>query len=440
MSNQLFLGGTGTILNVSNDLPRNRPSGAPNRQWRRPVPEDHINHYPPLLAGVIGAGFSVVIGYIFTLGFIMAAWLFAAHGSETTVQVLRAAGIAWQVLQLIPIVIGTTTVGVLPWGFLVVPVLILWKAMHWALKSSRPKTAIEFTRVAISISIFYAVFTALVGLMSSTNDLYTNLTSSFLHSLIIALAVTTACVITFAPSRTILTDALPKLFIYGIRPALVAFGFLFVAGSLLTSVSLVLNWDQLRAVTTLMAPGFIDGFFMTLLGIGYLPTVNVWAMSYLLGSGITLGGGVVTLENASPGALPAFPLLSILPSESISFAPYFILIPILIGVIIYLLTPREIWSAQGDSIPAALSCVVRWRELVTLAISISLFSILIWLAASISSGSLGTGNLNFIGPMPSQMVSGAISICGISALLSLVLPRTVMSLLHYWSNREAITK
>lgn len=425
---------------MTNDLPRKRPAGAPNRQWRRPVPEDHINHYPPLIAGAIAAGVSVGIGLILTLGFIMAAWLFAAHGSESTLQVLRAAGLAWQVLHLTPIVIGTTTIGVLPWGFLVVPVLILWKATHWALKSSRPKTAIEFVRVAILISILYSVFAVLVGLVSSTDDIHTDLTSAFLHSLIVALAATTTCIITFAPSRTILTDALPKVFIDGIRPALTAFGLLFVAGSLLTSVALVLNWEQLRAVTTLMAPGFIDGFFMTLLGIGYLPTVSVWAMSYLLGPGITLGGGVVTLENASPGALPAFPLLSILPSESVSFAPYFIVIPILIGVVMYFLIPRERWSAQGESLPVTLSFVLRWRELVTLVISIGLLSALIWLASSVSSGSLGTGYLKFIGPMPSQTAFAAVSVCGLSALLSLVLPRTVMSLIHYWSNREAITK
>ncbi len=425
---------------MTNDLPRKRRTGTPNRQWRRPVPEDHIKHYPPLIAGAIAAGACVVIGYIFTLGFIMAAWLFAAHGSESTVQVLRAAGIAWQVLHLTPIVIGTTTIGVLPWGFLLVPSFILWKATHWALKSSRPTTAIEFVRVAISISIPYSFFVALVGLISSTDDLHTTSTSPFLHSLVVALAVTTACIITFAPSRTILTDALPKLIIDGIRPALIAFGLLFIAGSLLTSVALILNWNQLRAVTTLMAPGFIDGFFMTLLGIGYLPTVNVWAMSYLLGPGITLGGGVVTLENASPGALPAFPLLSILPSESASFARAFILIPILIGVVMYYLIPREIWLAQGESLPAALSFVLRWRELVTLAMSISLLSILIWLAANISSGSLGTGYLKFIGPMPAHMAFAAILVCGFSALLSLVLPRTVMSLLHFWSNREVITK
>jgi len=425
---------------VTNDLSRKRPIGGPQRQWRRPVPEDHITRYPPLIAGAIAAGVAVVIGYIFTLGFIMAAWLFAAHGSESTLQVLRAAGIAWQVLHLVPIVIGTTTIGVLPWGFLVVPVLIIWKSTNWALKSSRPKTAIEFFRVAISISIAYSVCTVLVGLISSTSDLQTGTLSSLYHSLLVAFSVTTICILTYAPSRTILTDRLPRIFVDGIRPALIAFGLLFLAGSLLTSVSLILNWAQLRAVTTLMAPGFIDGFFMTLLGIGYLPTVNVWAMSYLLGSGIVLGGGVVTPENASPGAIPAFPLLSILPSESMALAAYLVLIPILIGVIIYFLLPREKWSAQGDSLATVLSFIVRWRELVTLLVSISLLSLLVWIAASISSGSLGTGYLKFIGPVPSQMAFAAISVCGTSALLTLVIPRTIMSLIRYWSNRESVSK
>jgi hypothetical protein len=425
---------------VTNDLPRKRPVGAPQRQWRRPVPEDHINHYPPLIAGAIAAGVAVVIGYILTLGFIMAAWLFAAHGSESTVQVLRAAGIAWQVMHLVPLVIGTTTIGVLPWGFLVVPVLILWKATQWALKSSQPKTAVDFIRIAISISLIYSGLAGLIGLICSTNDLYTGITSSILHTLFVALAVTSVCIITYAPSRTILTDAMPKLIVDGIRPAVISFGLLFIAGSLLTSVALILNWAQVRAVTTLMAPGFIDGFFMTLLGIGYLPTVNVWAMSYLLGPGIMLGGGVVTPENASPGALPAFPLLSILPSESAALAAYFVLVPILIGIAIYFLIPRERWSAQGDSIAIALSFVVRWREVVTLLASVGLLSIFVWIAAAASSGSLGIGYLKFVGPVPTEVAAAAVAVCGLSALLTLVIPRTVMSLLHCWFNREAITK
>ena len=425
---------------MTNDLPRKRPVGAPQRQWRRPIPEDHINHYPPLIAGAIAATISVVIGYILTLGFIMAAWLFAAHGSESTLQVLRAAGVAWQVFHLVPFVIGTTTIGVLPWGFLVIPVLILWKATHWALKSSQPKTALQFIRVAVSISLIYSAFAVLVSLISSTNNLYTGITASLLHSLLVSLTVTIASIISYAPSRTILTDSLPKILVDGIRPAMISFGLLFIAGSLLTSVSIIQNWAQVRAVTTLMAPGFIDGFFMTLVGIGYLPTVNVWAMSYLLGPGIMLGAGTVTPESANPGALPAFPLLSILPSEPAPLAAFFVLIPILIGIAIYFLLPRERWNAQGDSIAIAMSFVVRWREVVTLLVSVGLLSVFVWIAAAASSGSLGTGNLKFIGPVPADVAFAAISVCGVSALLTLVIPRTVMSLLHCWSNREAKSK
>lgn len=426
---------------MTNDLPRKRPVGAPQRQWRRPIPEDHINQYPPLISGAIAASAAVIFGYLFTLGFIMASWLFAAHGSESTLQVLRAAGIAWQVLHLVPFVIGTITIGVLPWGFLVVPIFVLWKATQWSLKSSRPKTAIEFVRVALALSLSYSALAGLVSLISSTADLHTSSFSAVVHTLLVSLAVTMISIISFAPSRTILTDALPNLFVAGIRPAVIAFGMLFVAGSFLTSVSLIFNWDQIRAVTTLMAPGFIDGLFMTLLEIGYLPTASVWAMSYVMGPGIMLGGGgVVTPETANPGALPAFPLLSILPSESAAYAGLVLIFPILVGVAIHFLMPRERWSAQGDSIAIALSFVVRWREVVTLLVSVGLLSIFVWIAAAASSGSIGTGYLKFVGPVPTEVAVAAISVCGLSALLTLVIPRTIMSLLHCWFNREAITK
>ena len=425
---------------MTNALPRKRPPGAPQRQWRRPVPEEHINQYPPLIAGAIAASVAIVIGYIFTLGFIMAAWLFAAHGSESTIQVLRAAGVAWQVLHLVPIEIGTITIGVLPFGFIIVPAVILWKVTQWALKSAQPNTAFEFVRIALSISVIYSVFAGLISLISTTADLGTSMLSALLHTLLVSVCVTTICIVSYAPSRTIITDALPTLIVDGIRPAVISFGLLFVAGSLLTSVSLILNWDQVRAVTTLMAPGFIDGFFITLLEIGYLPVVSIWAMSYLLGPGVVLGGGIVSPETANPGALPAFPLLSILPSEPVALSAYLVLVPILIGVVIYFLVPRERWTAQGDSVAVALSFVVRGREVVTLLFSVGLLAMFMWIAASASSGALGTGNLRFVGPVPSQMAFAAISVCGLSALLTLVLPRTVMSLIHCWSNREINTK
>jgi hypothetical protein len=426
---------------VANVLSGKTPKGAPQRQWRRPIPEEHINHYPPLIACSISAAAAVVIGYVTTLGFVMAAWLFAAHGTESTLTVMRAAGIAWQVLHLTPAVIGTITIGILPWGFLGVPIFIVWKATQWALKSAQPKTAIDFLRVAISMSTIYASLAFALSLMSNTPDLRTPSLTSAVHAFLIALSVTTVCIITYAPSRTILTDALPRIFVDAIRPALIAFGLLLTFGSLFSSISLALHWNEMRAVTTLMAPGAIDGFFMTLLGVGYLPTVSVWSLAYLLGPGILIGGGgAVTPQLVSPGALPAFPILSILPSETSPYAAYLVAIPVLIGVVMFFLIPRERWIAQGDSLAVALSFAVRWRELVTLVISSLILGTLVWLAAAASSGSLGTSFLKYVGPMPNQVAFAAVAICGLAALLTMVLPRLVLSITHCLTHRESPTK
>ena len=426
---------------MANVLSGKKPRGVPRRQWRRPVPEEYINHYPPLISASIAAVAAVVIGYVITLGFVMAVWLVGAQGTESTFTVMRAAGIAWQVLHLTPVVIGTVTVGVLPWGFLALPILIVWKATQWALKSAQPKNAGDFIRVAVSLSAIYTLLAFGLSLISNTPDLKTPAISSAVHAFVLVLVVTLVCINTYAPSRTILIDALPKIIVDGIRPALIAFGLLLTFGSLLTSISLALHWMEIRAVTSLMAPGAIDGFFMTLLGIGYMPTVSVWALSYVLGPGIAIGGGgVVTSQLASPGALPAFPLLSILPIETPPYASYLIAIPLLIGAAIYFLIPRERWVAQGDSLAVAMSFVLRWREVVTLLVSLVILGILSWLAAAASSGPLGVSFLKFVGPMPNQVALAAISICGLAALLTMVVPRLVLSIIHWLSHRESATK
>ena len=161
----------------------------------------------------------------------------------------------------------------------------------------------------------------------------------------------------------------------------------------------------------------------------------------MLGPGILIGGGgIVTSQLASPGALPAFPLLSILPNETSPYASYLIAFPLLVGAAIYFLLPRERWVAQGDSLAIAMSFVLRWREIFTLLVSLLILGALSWLAAAASSGPLGTSFLKFVGPMPNQVALAAMSICGFAALLTMVLPRVVLSIIHWLTHRESATK
>ena len=420
---------------------RKRPGAGPQRQWRRPVPEEHINHYPLPVAAAIAALAAVLLGIVFSFVVILGIWLFAAHGNESTLQVMRTSGIAWLGMHLVPVNIAGVTIGLLPWGFMVLPITLIWKATQWAFKSAQPQTGKEFWRIAITFSAIYSVLGMITNLITSTSDLNTSLLSTWIHTFLLAFLVTVTCVISYAPSRTMLIDGLPDVVVDGLRPGLVAFATLLALGSLATSISLVLHLSEIKAVTTLMAPGVIDGFFLTLLCIGYLPTASVWSMSYLLGPGVLLGGtGQVSIDVAAPGALPAFPLLSILPSTVSSASGYLIIVPILVGVMIYFLMPRERWSAKGDSFPEIMSYVVRARELLTLLVAVGTLAIFSWLAAAASSGPLGVGYLRFIGTDPTAVALATIGICGLSALLTLVLPRAVLSIIHWWSQRETVTK
>jgi hypothetical protein len=393
------------------------------------------------MAAGIAAVSAVLLGIVISFVAILGIWLFAAHGNESTLQVMRASGIAWLGMHLVPVQISGVTIGLLPWGFMALPITLIWKSTQWAFKSAQPTIGKEFWRIAILISGIYSVLSIITNLLTSTTDLRTSVISTAIHTFTLALLVTIACVISYAPSRTMLIDGLPEVVVAGLRPGLVAFGTLMVLGSAATSIALVLHFSEIKAVTTLMAPGVIDGLFLTLLCIGYLPTATVWSMSYLLGPGVLLGGtGQVSVGVAAPGALPAFPLLSILPSSVSSAASYLILIPILVGVLIYFLLPRERWAARGDSFPETMSYVVRARELLTMLVAVGVLAAFSWLAAAASSGSLGIGYLRFVGADPMAVAWATISVCGLSALLTLVLPRVVLSLIHWWSHRERVAK
>lgn len=420
---------------------RKRPGAGPQRQWRRPVPEEHINHYPLPIAAAIAALAAVILGIVISFVVILGIWLFAAHGNESTIQVMRTSGIAWLGMHLVPVNIAGVTIGLLPWGFMALPITLIWKATQWSFKSAQPVIGKEFWRIAIIFSGTYSLLSVIVNLVTSTSDLKTSIISVAAHTFLLAVLVTFACVISYAPSRTMLIDGLPEVLVHGFRPGLIAFGVLATLGSLATSVSLIFHFSEVKAVTSLMAPGIVDGLFLTLLCIGYLPTATVWSMSYLLGPGVMLGGaGEVSVSVAAPGALPAFPLLSILPSSIPSASSYFIVIPILIGVMVYFLVPRDRWSARGDSFPEILSYVVRARELLTLSVAILVLTFFSWLVAAASSGPLGIGYLRFVGPEPIAVAWATISICGLSAILTLVLPRAVLSVIHWWSLREKVAK
>jgi hypothetical protein len=113
-----------------------------------------------------------------------------------------------------------------------------------------------------------------------------------------------------------------------------------------------------------------------------------------------------------------------------------ITIPILIGVLIYFLIPREHWKAQGENYADALAGIVRISEVIRILLATTVLAIFTFLITFFSSGSLGTDYLIFIGPNPVTAAAWIYLAVGSAALLTLVMPRLVLTISHLSSNRQ----
>lgn len=416
-------------------MPSKRPKSGPARQWRRPEPEEHITHHPAAVAGALAALSSIAIGFLFSFAIIFVVWLFAGHGNETTWQVVRASGIGWLGSQFIPIEIAGVPYGLMPWGFIVIPVVLVWKSMHWALKSAQPKTVRDYWYTALAFAGSYALIAMFVSMFTSTNDLKTNAFRALINTFVIAGLVATVSVLTYAPSKTLLIDPLPTMIIDGIRPGLLASGVLVFIGSLLSTASIFLHFKEIKSVSVLMAPGALDGFFMTLLGIAYLPTAVIWAMSYLIGPGISLGAAAaISPALTNPGRLPAFPILAALPSTEFAYADKLIYVLVAIGIGLFFVLPREHWRPESTEFGYGVTSAFRPRELVALAIAIGVLFFSLLILGIAAGGPLGLEQLSYVGPNPLLVAGRAAFVIGATAYAALLIPRllvaTVYSLRH----------
>lgn len=422
-------------------MPSVRSKSGPSRQWRRPEPEEHINHHPIVVAGGLAAGASVLIGYLASFALVFVVWLFAGHGNESTAQVIRASGISWLGSQFVPIQIGGIPFGLLPWGFVLLPSVVLWKSVHWALKSAQPKSVREYWYTAGSVAAVYGLLGMLVSMFTSTNDLKTNSFRALLNLFVIAGFIASVSVLTYAPSRTLLIDPLPPMVKDGIRPGLIVVSLLIFLGTLLSTFSIVLHFGEIKSVATLMTPSALDGFFMMLLGISYLPTAAVWAMSYLIGPGIALGNAAsISPGLTNPGRLPAFPLLAALPSQEFRFANELTLVLVAIGILLYLLIPREHWRPEFSEITRSLRSVFRKQELTSLAVASAILFVGLLIICVPASGQLGEDQLSSVGPNPLLVATHALVVIGFSALATMVLPRVLIAVVYSLRHRNTRIK
>jgi len=167
------------------------------------------------------------------------------------------------------------------------------------------------------------------------------------------------------------------------RISVLVIGALLGIGALVYSLSLLFHFAVVRDLYAVLDAGIIGGVLLTILGILTLPNMAISSLSYLLGSGFSIGSGTLI----SPGVhrlneIPAFPLLGAIPT---TVHPYLYLGALIgIGTGIFLST-----ILQRTSIHENRLGVIGYPILLTGVI---------FLLTLLSNGSVLGGALSTVGP------------------------------------------
>lgn len=376
----------------------NRPRFAlPHGWWRwrpslrRPSSDGFRLLRQPWLLSLAAALWAAVIGLLLAVAPMLILWL-GSTGSETEIgwaQALRWGGLLWLVANGASVSIAGITLTLLPWGLVLIPLVLLSAGTAWAVRRSDAREPLAVLWAIAPGVILYTLVAVGVDVVVSEPVARVDLLDALLGALAVSLVGSSWGGIRASG----LVDRLPvpATVRAGVRAAAIAAAVIVGIGAIAAAVSLVVGIDDAITMGRSLAAGTGGGVGLLVLGLAYVPVMVTWGAAYILGAGVTLGGDIMLspfLATNAPAELPAFPLLAALPQQPPPMA--------------WLLPVSGILAGALGGALIARTCRAEAR-LVRLAVAAAaavgagvLLTVLAWL----SLGSLGTGALVDLGPDP----------------------------------------
>lgn len=176
-----------------------------------------------------------------------------------------------------------------------------------------------------------------------------------------------------------------------IRGAAVAVMALVAAGALAVTVDIFLRGGEVIALFQAARVDVLGAFMLTLVHLAYLPTMIIWAVSWLAGPGFAVGvGTAVSPAGTQLGVVPGIPAFGLLPENAAPWMLVSLLVPIAAGALAgWVVRSRLVWEGAGDAL---------WPR-AAIAGGIAVLSAgVAALAAALAAGSIGPGRLAEVGP------------------------------------------
>ena len=311
-----------------------------------------------------------VLIILFPLAFItLFAWATAGSTYGTTSDPLRAAVWLWLGAHLTPFYITTNEItgylSYLPIGVVILP----WLSMRNGYK----RVLEVFQNKKISRAYFILSYT-LVYLFLAAVSINSQVSINWPRALV------TLFLLLISVTNPIKLNPFLKLPVQ-------LFIFMLGVAALVFSISLLFNFTTAKNLTIIIQPGILGGLLLLLLQLLYLPNIAFATLSYILGSGFSLGDAT----NISPfifdlREIPAIPVLAALPSGRHLWVGVGTILITIYGLInLYLISNLKLNKKD-----------IQQLKLRFLVISISGSVIL----AFITSGSLISANMSPVGVNP----------------------------------------
>lgn len=179
--------------------------------------------------------------------------------------------------------------------------------------------------------------------------------------------------------------------------------------SLLVSVLLVLSFGQIIGLYEALQPGLIGIVVISIGQFALLPTVIVWAAAWLVGPGFSLGtGALVSPLGTNIQALPTLPILGIVPDTVPTSAVIALLIPVVAAFLVGTRMAGSVHPETQGGLWRSVTETAFFDQPVIRLICASAVAGLIaaglgGLLAVLTSGSLGPGRFQWVGPDPASI-------------------------------------
>ena len=215
-----------------------------------------------------------------------------------------------------------------------------------------------------------------------------------------------------------------------VRAAVVAAVAFVGLGALLLALGILGGWSQVVATYQELHAGAVGDAAVTLLQLGFLPNLVIYAMAWSTGAGFAFGAGTsIGLTSSTVGSLPMLPLLGAVPNSLGDVGLLGLLVPVVAGVVAGWWFLRE----GEDHLDEWVALKVPFRPLSALLSSLALGVLTgvltslatLWLGW-ISYGSLGVGRFTEVGAEPLSFAAHTVLWVGLGVALGNLLSRALV--------------